>query len=100
MSAFKSGHGTGTMSRNETSGGGTAPLSTSLTLLLEAPANDFSASVTLGLRVCLLMLFVLFYPRFPYTGPQYLPPPAARGEIEPSALTNRRHGSVPWPDLR
>jgi hypothetical protein len=33
MSAFKSGHGTGTMSRNETSGGGTAPLSTSLTLL-------------------------------------------------------------------
>jgi hypothetical protein len=85
MSAFKSGHGTGTMSRNETSGRGTAPLSTSLTFYLEAPANDFSASATLGSRVCLLMLFVPFYPRSPIQVPNIC------HRRRRAARSNRRH---------
>lgn len=40
-----------------------------------------------------MRVFLLCHPRSPI-GPQYLAPPIWYDEIEPSALTKRRHGSL------
>ena len=98
MSAFKSGHGTGTMSRNETFRGRHRTSFHQLDLfILKRQPTTFQRRRRS--RVCLLMLFVLFYPRSPIQVPNICHR-RRRGEIEPSPLTNRRHGSAPWPDLR